>query len=160
MQAIWSLLEPALGVVNACLPVIRPGVKKMLRSPALAWTGVVSGVFSSRGSRWSGATTGPRGGRPLAGDRQKSADRYFVPSESQRSHGSDGTLAPEDGGPMVRLNDETDSMEKAQRTNWPLPVGGGQRGSAAIRVQRSWEVESHAGGNRDSVARSFTEVHS
>lgn len=35
--ACWSVLEPALGVVNACLPTIRPVLQKVFNKDALAW---------------------------------------------------------------------------------------------------------------------------
>jgi hypothetical protein len=43
--ARWSVLEPTLGVVNACLPVMRPVLQKLLGSSRFEWT------KASRGSR-------------------------------------------------------------------------------------------------------------
>ncbi|KAI5927096.1 hypothetical protein F4810DRAFT_652294 [Camillea tinctor] len=35
--AIYSVIEPTLGVVNACLPTIKPAIKKVFGPGALAW---------------------------------------------------------------------------------------------------------------------------
>jgi hypothetical protein len=35
--AIYSVLEPTLGVVNACLPVIRPAIRKLGGNGFLTW---------------------------------------------------------------------------------------------------------------------------
>lgn len=36
--AIYSVLEPTLGVVNACLPTIKPAINKLLGPDALNWS--------------------------------------------------------------------------------------------------------------------------
>lgn len=36
--AIWSVLEPTLGVVNACLPVMRPALQKLFGLQSKIWT--------------------------------------------------------------------------------------------------------------------------
>ena len=35
--ACWSILEPTLGVVNACLPTMRPSLRKIFNKDVLAW---------------------------------------------------------------------------------------------------------------------------
>ncbi|CAG8974184.1 hypothetical protein HYALB_00007347, partial [Hymenoscyphus albidus] len=53
--AIYSILEPALGVLNACLPVIAPVLKKLFRKgqPGTQVAGY-SGQGSNPGGKWYG----------------------------------------------------------------------------------------------------------
>ena len=37
LGACWSVLEPTLGVVNACLPTMRPSLRKVFNKEVLAW---------------------------------------------------------------------------------------------------------------------------
>lgn len=36
----WSVLEPLLGIVNACLPVMLPALQRIFKSDIFVWTGV------------------------------------------------------------------------------------------------------------------------
>ena len=36
--ARWSILEPTLGIVNSCFPVLRPVMQKLVPSKVIAWT--------------------------------------------------------------------------------------------------------------------------
>lgn len=36
--SIWSVLEPCLGIITACLPVLQPALARVLRGNPLEWT--------------------------------------------------------------------------------------------------------------------------
>lgn len=56
--ACWSVLEPTLGVVNACLPTIRPSLRKILNKDVLAWS-KANRKHSNIDRAWKRNRTGP-----------------------------------------------------------------------------------------------------
>ena len=51
---IWSSLEPCLGIVNACLPVLQPAVAKF-SSTAFEWTRRLSEASTAKDKSWPGS---------------------------------------------------------------------------------------------------------
>lgn len=57
LGACWTTLEPALGVVNACLPTIRPVLRKVFNKDVLAWS--KTSRKNSNNHSWKENRTGP-----------------------------------------------------------------------------------------------------
>lgn len=55
--AIYSILEPTLGVVNACLPTIKPAINKMVGASTWNWT---TRGYSSNNKKASSAASKDR----------------------------------------------------------------------------------------------------
>lgn len=63
--ARWSVLEPTLGIVNACLPLMRPVIQKFHKANILSWIKCTKGArkeSSSKrrwfnGSKWTSGDT-------------------------------------------------------------------------------------------------------
>jgi hypothetical protein len=81
--AIWSFLEPSLGIVNASLPVLRPVGSRILNSSALEW-----------------ARSSLRSSKSTAGTGKERASSGWTRSKSGKSQ-SDS---------FQRLEDPTDRM--------------------------------------------------
>lgn len=56
LDTICSALEPTLGVVNACLPILQPAASKISDSTMLAWSKLRSSSGTSRGGLGSQET--------------------------------------------------------------------------------------------------------
>jgi hypothetical protein len=67
--AVWSVLEPTLGVVNASLPVLRPIIARIFSSPAFDWARSVS---SSRRTQGTGEGSDRSKQTPLWRDKRQS----------------------------------------------------------------------------------------
>ena len=118
--AIWSVLEPTLGIISACLPIIQPIVRKLVNSRAFAWTKESSMNHSSKIMRYGEAD--PKKFRRLD-------DISFPLSETGDTQTQittfDGTYSP-------------DSNDLEGQKYFPDPP------RTTINVRRDWEVESKA----------------
>lgn len=71
-DGIWSELEPCLGIVNACLPVLQPALAEILTFNVLTWT-----TKSTRGSSARSTRSGIAG-RKRALAHEDSRDSHFI----------------------------------------------------------------------------------
>jgi hypothetical protein len=55
-DGIFSALEPCLGIVNACLPVMQPVFAKFSRGKAFTWTRGPTKVGASNKETWDGTS--------------------------------------------------------------------------------------------------------
>ena len=121
----WSILEPSLGVINACLPVMWPVLQKLFRRPSLT-----SHTTGSRSRlRWFGRFT----------------------RAQNLNHESIGTIHPISNVPPCLLT----SISSAHGRSKYHPIGRDNNGGAgegsfwnceipadSIQVTRDWEVLS------------------
>lgn len=123
--AVWTGLEPMLGVINACLPVIQPVVKKVIES----------NLFS-RSSRNRTNSKVWMSGSSKAGKKSNTGDNSFRRLEENSYPLTEGigTLT-EISGPQSQSFSTSDDIE-AQNVEKPP-----RSHSTTINVRRDWEVQ-------------------
>lgn len=146
-MALWTGLEPTLGVINACLPVIQPVVQTVLNSSLFSRS--ASGSRSSKTSKlWSLSNSSKaRRRKDLSGGGGDEGTFHRVDDPSYPLTENVGTLT-HISGPQNRSVSTVGDLE-AQREEGPPPPQQPQtvRSSlknvgTAINVRKDWEVRS------------------
>ncbi|MCJ1266488.1 hypothetical protein MMC22_006373 [Lobaria immixta] len=122
--ACWSILEPALGVVNACLPTMRPALQKIINNDAFVWF-KSNRKHSTTDCRWKQNGIGPSS---LPSDSDKNS---FLRLEDIRTPLTN---------PEIRADHQAASDDS-------LRLDVLEPRSNAIQVTRTWDVETLEGGN-------------
>ena len=165
LLALFTCLEALLGVINACLPVLKPIFNKFGDSSASAWiSSVMSGtvpIFMRRsqlGSKWtnppSATATKKEPGTAKETVREmprwhgvssKAADMMF-PSPAMNVKSSTSLNSPiQTRGPLRSPNIPRGPPVPPKEDDYlASPTENWDRGKPAkgIRVQRMWDVES------------------
>ncbi|KAK6954232.1 hypothetical protein Daesc_004198 [Daldinia eschscholtzii] len=135
-DSIWVTLEPCLGIINACLPLLRPLGTKF--SSVLGWS-----TFSSktRSSKWSSRTdlNRPRskGGNHICTPLHEvsiSTTEPWTCQETTTSHENEGDIPPQ--------------TQYGGRTSGCIS----ERESNSIRVTVEWEVQREMSTGKAPVA--------
>ena len=125
-DGIWSDLEPCLGIVNACIPVLKPAFAELSNSKAFAWTHRTSKSSNTSPSDW------PK--KPVSPAKQGyDADRRMF------------EMLEDDGFPLTegvsRMNVGSETcIGKAEKRDLEDVEVGINPGD--IRVTRGWEINS------------------
>lgn len=122
LGAIWTTLEPALGVVNACLPTIRPVLRKVFNRDVLAWS--KSSGKNSKNHPWKKSRSEP------STSRNESDKNYFVPLEILQTPAK-----------PLRTAYQLPATEDRRNSDVERPDGN------AIRVTRTWAAENLDGNH-------------
>lgn len=117
LGAIWTTLEPALGVVNACLPTIRPVLRKVFYKDVLASS--KTSRKNSNNHSWKKYRTEP------FTSRSDSDRNYFLPLNNLQTPAKPQTNAHHLPASDDRRNSDVEGP-----------------GSNAIQVTRTWAVEN------------------
>ncbi|KAH7320743.1 hypothetical protein B0I35DRAFT_199223 [Stachybotrys elegans] len=115
--AIWSCLEPTLGVVNACLPTMMPAIHKLFGPGAFG--------FTRRG------TSNGISGKSSSGLASHSHERRTTISGKENTHRDFERL--DDEYPLTSIQADTSS------TNKSIEDG---RGGQGITVTRQWDFDT------------------
>lgn len=146
--ALFTCLEALLGVINACLPVLKPIFNKFGDSKSSAWlSSVMSGTIpifmrpNQMGSRWSN----PSAAKKDSGMEKEMPEMPRLPG----SHGRAATMSPP---PAANLRSPSLSSP-IQSRGPPVPPKGDhyqpsptkdwdrRKHGKGIRVQKEWDVE-------------------
>ena len=171
--AYWSLLEPALGTINCCLPLLGPIISKATSSAL--WTKVTrtkGGSGYSKGAYGGGGRSGGGGGKSRDLEAAGSggfkrlddpAQSYYMEELDKKGSASSGSgasdfdyVGKEYGGNQYGSGKEegadpfsaTNAVGRGEST----PMGGTGAGMGkkalpripAITVRRDWEVQSES----------------
>lgn len=120
--AMFNTLETFLGIINTCMPVLRPVLRKILSSKALGWTQNGS-TGSGSGSKWSrevNNSTNPRTKEPK--------NRQFV-----RMH---------EPYPLTDLSTTHTSIIHNGDLENNSPKDRNTDASGRIRITQQWQVDS------------------
>lgn len=124
-STIWSILEPTLGVVNCCLPTLRPAFKKLSNPRAFAWTHASHSKTTGHGQE---------GGSNPTTRKIRSSDTFRKLTNSSSAHAWQGLIVEEDQYPMV----------PAPKNIFDSRGGGEGQGVGEIAVTRAWNVQYEA----------------
>ncbi|PVI01621.1 hypothetical protein DM02DRAFT_627521 [Periconia macrospinosa] len=138
--SIWSVLEPTLGIVNACLPVLRPIIARLMNSPAFVWArttvwgstksasqGTELTFDKNRKSGWKGMLSS---NKPDAKDFKKIRDPYALdtvnlvgndPRDDIELSNHSGIGTETYGGGIVHGNKKPDGDIRVT-TDWTIDV--------------------------------------
>lgn len=171
LLALFTCLEALLGVINACLPVLKPIFNKLGDSSASQWlSSVMSGTIpifmrpSQMGSRWTmpsatkkdsgmerempemprwpGSHTGAAMmSPPPRYVDHKAADMMF-PSLAANGRGPSTSSPTRTRGPPVPPKE--DDYQASPAKDWDR-----RRDEKGVRVQRGWDVERGVSGESD-----------
>lgn len=138
--AIYTVLEPTLGVVNACLPTIKPAIVKLFGSKALNWTR----HDRSKNSGRSGSTpqASGRSQRKVKGNITRDFERLddeFPLNEIRIETGDHAGNNFENGGSNNIHVDRVFSVNNDEYSSHTLP---GQYGSGAVPTSESQRLQS------------------
>jgi hypothetical protein len=128
--ANWSVLEPTLGIVNACLPVLRPVAQKILGSKVFAWKSG-SGEGSAQAISRRSFSYGVKRGEKCTDD-----------GESRLSSGAERQLYPLDTISVGGTEQHTTHFKG--RENDFNTHGHQIHQSHGIGVTREWTVHTNA----------------
>lgn len=119
--AYWSVLEPLLGIVNACSPIIRPAIQKVFDFEFPEWSRFGQ---STKKAKTYGSNT--------------SASYSTAPNDGNfhRLHSQGYQLGDIDVEGIVTLPENSYSRDPAARTLTTSPPLN------AIKVTRGWHVDS------------------
>ena len=138
--AIWSVLEPTLGIINCCLPILQPALAKFTRSSI--WTSRAGGVSSATpkivASGSSGSHLATIGGSGMGGPRKfrRLGDEYEYPlNDMQSTTGTEGQWAGARGYDEEEAGDESPTRWANNQSAPPPPKKN------AIAVKQDWNVE-------------------
>ena len=163
LVALFTCLEALLGVINACLPVLRPIFSKLSGSAPSAWlSSVMSGTItifmrqSQLGSRWATPSTArnesavghempemprrPRGherapvSSPLPRCEDDTAANMVFPSSAANVRGLSSSSPTQSRGPRVPPKADEYGMSPTRNSD-RKNYGKG------IRVQTEWDVK-------------------
>ena len=130
-DAIWSILEPCLGIVNACLPVLQPALAKVFSSKAFAWTRRSTRMSTAKDT-WPGSSKArvlhsndadPKGFYPI------SDDDYLLKDNPVGTHNHAGASV---------ISEPASKFELKPGRDTAVPHGD-------IKITRSWDVQSSSG---------------
>ncbi|KAI0847687.1 hypothetical protein F5Y00DRAFT_271026 [Daldinia vernicosa] len=94
---IYSALEPALGVINACVPTIKPAINRLSSICTNWWTRKEVSVATTSGLTASGEPNGYRTTYDSFSDNHLSMERAVPPHSIHELQRLDGTLGTGDG---------------------------------------------------------------
>lgn len=135
--ALWTVLEPTLGVVNACLPVMRPALQKIFGSDAILWT-----LLSTRSSESKSSKGSKLLGSSFKGDNMVDAGRE---NDFQRLYDDRHTLAEQKN--IV----QAERIEKGSRGGGTGRMKQGSTAMGVIEVTNGWDVDSVKANTHDIV---------
>lgn len=135
--AIWSVLEPTLGVVNACLPVMRPALHKLFGLHSMIRTRLPSRRSEPKSSKNSKCfdrsnKEGNVSKKKLDNDFQRLYDDQYALEEQMHTTQAE----------RAKKTFREDDMQ--QSTNESRIMG-------SIKVTNTWDVRSVERGTRDIV---------
>ena len=133
----WSILEPSLGIVNACLPTMQPVLRKL---------------FKNKYTSWNRSAISTADQRNLArNDRTVASIHASVDADRRHFHRLRDSQYPvvelQDPGwtvPEMEVREEfvqglyPDALEEERR----LKADGAGAGAGGIQVVTTWEVEA------------------
>lgn len=125
--AVWTGLEPMLGIINACLPVIQPVVKRVLESNVFSR----SSRNRSNSKVWTSSSSKP-GKKSNTGDINSF---HRLEETSYPLAEGIGTLT-QISGPQSQSFSTSDDLEAQKEGLHP------RSHSTTINVRRDWEVQS------------------
>lgn len=134
--AYWSVLEPTLGVVNACLPVMRPALRKLFHKDMFTWSKVY-GTQSTARRQWFQGRTRPS--RDKDGLEENRFHRLNNPEYLLTDLAVGQKLSPSSSD-IIRV-----SAADAAQDKFDKAFSGN-----SIKVTRSWNVHT-ATGNGDQA---------
>lgn len=136
----WTTLEPTLGVVNACLPVMRPALRKIFNKELSIWS-KFHGTQVSPERRWfhGSARSASQKGGPEKNHFRRLSDPNYLLTDLEASQKPSATTFD-----IVSLN-TADAPQK--RFDEALSGDG-------IKVTRSWNVHA-AMENGDQNIRDY-----
>jgi len=130
------MLETTLGIVNTCLPVCRPSLRKLYPSSAVAWTRskIYSRGSSHNTSRWYGSISN----RPSDSESKNNAfqkindvDQRYPLTDIMGTQTESAIVGGDPSGRLSDLESQSEhSISKSHHQN--------------IRVLRQWEVKSNS----------------
>lgn len=131
MLTVWSVLEPTLGIVNACLPLIRPATDKLFRPGPLWYKWSTKKTKSEH--RWPHGPPGPSS--PPNDPRTKDSQRLYNDSYPLENVDASRNL--------TTTSAEASDLERAE--SWPAPASLCESDNA-IKVISQYCMRSSPGG--------------
>ena len=130
--SIWSILEPTLGIINACLPLIRPACQEVFKSNVFAWS------KASTAQRKTDSGHSHRSNKPPLQSKASNAQNFhrlydhLYPLEEVETN-------PNCAANRLQDLDLGSSPPKSART-------GSTKSTAAIKITNSWDVRFSSRG--------------